>query len=218
MGFILLILSLIIFPLGHLGRISFFSQEVNLYLYEIPMALSLVFLISMYKLDPLNKLWYRYKIIFLFFAYMLVSYIISFGRFSYFDNIVAFLYFARLVFYTLTIIYSTYYVYLHKNKKKLIMIVDMIFLVILLVSFLQFFLYPDLRNLMYLGWDPHLYRAFGTFFDPPVTAAIFGLIAIYFFLRKTKLGLLLSILSLILFVMTYSRGAYLALAVSAGIY
>lgn len=218
MGFILLILSLILFPLGHLGRISFFSQEVNLYLYEIPMALSLAFFIFTYKLDPLDKLWHKYKIIFLFFACMLVSYVISFGRFSYFENVVAFLYFIRLVFYTLTIIYSTYYVYLHKNQKKLILVVEMIFMVILLVSFLQFFLYPDLRNLIYLGWDPHLYRAFGTFFDPPVTAGIFGLITLYFFLKKTKRGILLSVISLILFVMTYSRGAYLALAVSAGIY
>ncbi len=35
-----------------------------------------------------------------------------------------------------------------------------------ILGIVQLFLYPSLRNLYYLGWDEHLNRAFGSFFDP----------------------------------------------------
>ncbi len=34
------------------------------------------------------------------------------------------------------------------------------------LGLMQFILYPDLRNLYYLGWDPHYYRVFSTLLDP----------------------------------------------------
>ena len=34
------------------------------------------------------------------------------------------------------------------------------------LGILQYLLYPNLRNLSYLGWDPHYYRLFSTFLDP----------------------------------------------------
>lgn len=40
-----------------------------------------------------------------------------------------------------------------------------------LIGYLQYFLYSNLRNLYYLGWDEHLYRFFSTFLDPNFAAA-----------------------------------------------
>ncbi len=90
-----------------------------------------------------------------------------------------------------------------------------------ILGLIQFFLYPDLRNLMYLGWDPHFYRLFSTFFDPNFTGLILLLtIILGFFLWQTKairrwiaLGLLICMVS---FLLTYSRSSFLA-AIAAGL-
>ncbi len=84
----------------------------------------------------------------------------------------------------------------------------------------QLFLYPNLRNLSYLGWDPHQYRLFSTLLDPNFMGIILVLTLfvgfdlwqsgqlrkiinpaiIWLLLGKTFLALLL----------TYSRGSFIA--------
>ena len=54
----------------------------------------------------------------------------------------------------------------------------------------QFVFYPDLRNLMYLGWDPHYYRVFSTLFDPNFSGILFVLtliVGVYLFLQKKSI-------------------------------
>ena len=46
----------------------------------------------------------------------------------------------------------------------------------IIIGWLQYFLYPDLRNLSYIGWDPHYKRIFALIFDPNYL----GLFLIYF--------------------------------------
>lgn len=46
-------------------------------------------------------------------------------------------------------------------------------LIILGLGFIQYTLYPSLRNLLYLGWDPHDYRLFSTLFDPNFVGLLF---------------------------------------------
>ncbi|MCX6794217.1 MAG: O-antigen ligase family protein [Candidatus Gottesmanbacteria bacterium] len=84
-----------------------------------------------------------------------------------------------------------------------------------ILGLIQFFLYPDLRNLMYLGWDPHYYRLFSTLLDPNFMGIIlvftlllgFGLLT-----KKHRLwfiaGQLVAFTALLL---TYSRSSFLAL-------
>lgn len=90
------------------------------------------------------------------------------------------------------------------------------------VGLLQFFLYPDLRNLMYLGWDPHYYRVFSTLFDPNFAGILFvlTLIAGETFLQKKRDiwvmgGIGVNIFALLL---TYSRSSYLALIAALGVW
>ena len=88
-----------------------------------------------------------------------------------------------------------------------------------LVGFFQVVLYPYLRNLMYLGWDPHRFRLFSTLLDPN----FMGIILVIAFLlglglwQQTKFRQHLFIIGeavlLTATYLTYSRSAYLALVV-----
>src|SRR3989338_2063484 len=103
----------------------------------------------------------------------------------------------------------------HSTKRNSVIIFrtpELIFLIFFSIA--QYFLYPNLRNLQYLGWDPHQYRIFGTLFDTSAQAAIVGLLILFFlFERKiipnmTRYALLLS--SVVTGLLTYSRGFYIS--------
>ncbi len=78
----------------------------------------------------------------------------------------------------------------------------------------QYVLYPDLRNLYYLGWDPHYWRVFSTLLDPNFTGIIMVLTLFAGFVIKRKITSWLWYLGqgsvFIAFLLTYSRGSYLA--------
>lgn len=83
----------------------------------------------------------------------------------------------------------------------------------------QYLLYPSLRNLIYLGWDPHLYRLFSTFLDPNFAAMAFVLTLILgqylWFHAKNKIILAFTqFVALIALFLTYSRSGYLAFVVA----
>lgn len=81
---------------------------------------------------------------------------------------------------------------------------------------LQFFLYPDLRNLMYLGWDPHYWRLFSTLLDPNfmgIVAVLTFLVGFAVFAGKKKLLPLPFFFQVLVFVaacLTFSRSALAA--------
>lgn len=93
-------------------------------------------------------------------------------------------------------------------------------------GFLQYFLFPSLRGLTYEGWDPHLYRMFGTFFDPNFLGSylvVSFLLGIELFFHQTTkvnkyifgLGNLLLLIGVFL---TFSRSSYIALFIGVGCY
>jgi len=78
----------------------------------------------------------------------------------------------------------------------------------------QFILYPDLRNLSYLGWDPHYYRLFSTFLDPNFAGIYFVLtflLGTYLLPYKKWLIIVGESIVLVSLLLTYSRSSYLAL-------
>lgn len=88
------------------------------------------------------------------------------------------------------------------------------------LGLMQYFLYPQIANLAYLGWDVHYGRLVGTFFDPGFTGLIFVLGFFLLLASSVKknvkfLGLALFFLCLLL---TYSRSSYLAFVFGLGIY
>lgn len=131
---------------------------------------------------------------------------------------VGLLYLIRYFFYGLLF----FEIYSHKKEKMAIMNLLLVGGGILLGSgYMQFFLYPALRNLIYAGWDEHFYRMFGTFLDPNFFGMflVCYLILVVAYLRlqkKLKGKIFFSILSLATFIaiiLSYSRTALFALIV-----
>ncbi|MFO0704038.1 MAG: hypothetical protein U0525_04925 [Patescibacteria group bacterium] len=48
-----------------------------------------------------------------------------------------------------------------------------------ITALLQYIFIPDLRFLVSFGWDPHMYRAVGTIFDPPIMGSLLGSLFVY---------------------------------------
>jgi O-antigen ligase len=101
--------------------------------------------------------------------------------------------------------------------------------VVVLLGFIQYFFYPSLRNLYYLGWDEHLYRLFSSFLDPNFAGAFFALFFIYTlnfirdFLNKNEkikfiLTSFIAFLTFIALYLTYSRSALIMLLAGIVVY
>ncbi len=209
--FLTILLSL--FSLGQLGRISLFNNQINFYIYEILLAGFFLYLLLKLKLKPLLRSYGKFKWIYWFILSLFLSLILSLHKFSLPQNLIAILYLLRLSFYFLFFLYFQFH-YSKKTKSSYSRSILIFSLLTLLFSFSQYFFYPNLRNLYYLGWDPHQYRVFALFFEPSIAAALFGLIIIYFLLAnnylKNNIKKVLVILFSILGLLTYSRGFYIS--------
>lgn len=200
----MVLLTFFLFSLGQLGRVSFFNQQVNFYLYEVLMGILLLFYFLKLEFTPLKKLFDSQQWIFWGFIYLLISFFVKFFDYSLFENIVSFLYLLRLFFYFLFFTYLYFY-YQKKEKKDLVLGFLIFSFLTIIFSFVQFFLYPNLRNLAYLGWDVHQNRVFGVFFDTSVAASIYGLFFLFWLnYNNTRYFWLLPPLFLLLY-FTYSR-------------
>lgn len=206
---ILFYLTSFLFSLGQLGRVSLFYQQVNFYLYEVILTFSVFFLIFKYRVKPINEGWNKFRSIFVFLTVLSLSLLISLKEFTQFENLVGLLYLGRLYLYFFYFLYFHYHS--QKNKNFFKVIKNGIFIIAISTiasSFMQYFLYPDLRNLFYQGWDPHLYRTFGVFFDTSISAAIFGI-----FLLVVNQPVI-KIIYLLLVALSFSRSVYLSLTVT----
>lgn len=212
----LLPITVFLFSIGQLGRISLFNQRVNFYLYEIFIILSIIYLLFHFKFKPLIKSFQKLKYYYFFFASLVVSYLINLTQFNFFQNLIAFLYLARIGTYFLYGVFLSYWVKKNSQKSTISFSTISLSCLIIFFSFFQYLLYPDLRNLRYLGWDEHLYRMFGLFFDTSIAAAIYGMFFLYFYKQKNinkKIKLFFLFLYLIAIVLSFSRATYLIIFV-----
>jgi len=203
-------ISLIFFGLGQMGRVFIPAQPIYFYLYEIPFVISLFLLIIRYKFAPFDKNNKISTLTILFLGWLVISFIFPFAKYSLLENGIAFLYLLRLTSYLLFFIYFTHH-FKEKNKQKILQVPILIFSIwIIFSSFVQYFLYPNIGNIAYLGWDPHLMRVVGVFLEPPLSVTIYFLIFIYFaslwFSQKKWYQAVLSVAGVILLLLTYSRG------------
>lgn len=221
---VLLSLTLLLLSLGQIGRMSFVGQEVNFYWYEIIVGLTCLFLFAKNFKSGFRIVKKSFPSVFLFGGALLISIFLNLRTFSIFEIGVATLYYFRLIVY---LFFFTLMIAEFKSKSDLKNIFPKLFLGFTLLTvifgFGQYFLYPDLRNLIYLGWDPHLYRVFGTFFDTAVAGSVYGLLlTIIFFEKKRFTGgkfwyLLIGLLTL-LCLLSYSRGLYIGLIITFGLF
>ena len=135
------------------------------------------------------------------------SYLLSIFIFKNSQVFVGLLYLVRLA------AYFYFYIFLSNFKDK-----KLLFNSLLAISFFsalfgwfQYFFYPDLTSLKYIGWDDHLFRLVGTYLDPGFTSLIIVFGGVTSFVKKKYLLLAFFAVTL---AFTYSRAGYLALAVS----
>ena len=113
----------------------------------------------------------------------------------------------------------------NKFKEKIVGFLIFDGALLVLLGYLQFLFFSDLKGLYYLGWDDHMYRMFSTFFDPNFAGAFFVFYFLllcctyYRFNKQSNKRLLLLILCVFTFfaiVLTFSRSALVMLIVGVG--
>jgi len=102
-------LSFSLLSLGQLTRISFFGQQINIYLYEILAIFILLNFLIKYGLGPLSEYFKKFKFVYFLFLYLPFSFLLLFGDFKALENFISLLYYLRLVLYFLYFFYLTYH-------------------------------------------------------------------------------------------------------------
>ena len=151
--------------LGQLGRVQL-SGEIALILLDVSLGVvisiwSLYLLIG--KRTALTGLIHSplARALFLFFSVCIVSLVGNIPTLEQREFIIAFLYFLRLLFYYSLFLFIPTLSRLRKESVTKAMMVTGFGIVLL--GYVQLLVYPDMRNLIYLGWDDHYYRMVSTF-------------------------------------------------------
>lgn len=195
---ILLFTSLVVFPFGQIAKIG-----------SVSLLDFIVFLIAIYTIlkKPKVPSWYPYLITF-----------IVFGFFSWGVNIFildsnllikGFFYGVRLLIYSILPLFIFNNFKARKDKEFILKSLLSISIVTAVFGWIQYFNWPNLVNLKFLGWDDHLYRLVGTFLDPTFTSIILVLGSIISLKENKKLSLIFLLISILF---TYSRASYLVIA------
>lgn len=206
---VLFYLTFFFFSLGQLGRISLFNNQINFYFYEIFLFIIILYFLVKHRLEPIKQIWKKNRIFLIFFATLFLSLVNGFWNYSIFANLVGFLYWSRLILYGAYALCMIYEIKQNPQFKKVLNRgISIIVIITILTTITQYFLYPDLRNLLYLGWDPHLQRTFGVFFDTSIAASIYGLIFLF------SQDIFIKTFYLIFLILSFTRSAYFALIIS----
>lgn len=223
----LFFLYLVLFPFGQLTRVplNLGGPEVHLYLTDLVLTLLLlswgIWRFSLkkkrrYQLPPLALP------IFLFSAIACLSLGVASPLLSNREVIVAGFYLGRWL------VYMGVYFVLFDLKGHLFKVSNLLnYLVIIGTAvasfgFVQYFLWPNLKPLEFLNWDPHFYRLVSTFLDPGYTGLILVLtliilINLLFKNRKNQWLILAAGITYMALILTHSRSSYLAFLVGMGL-
>ncbi|MFZ2025106.1 MAG: O-antigen ligase family protein [Microgenomates group bacterium] len=198
--------------LGNLGRIQL-TPSIAVYAHDV--ALLLFIVVSLLRVVTKKQKQKAYTLVIPFLSVIIVcivSLVANSARFAGNELLVGAAYAAR--FFSYFVLYLVVRNDAHTSTYWL----RWLFLLgigFALLGFAQLYVYPDLRNLSYDGWDPHYYRLFATLLDPNFMGAIFVLsfVAGVAVLARTK-EKIWSIAGLagifVAFLFTFSRSSYLA--------
>ncbi len=209
-------LFFIVFSLGEITRIQF-PNAIAINLVEIISVVLVGTWFAKRKEQYLLK-----KPILLFITVCVASLLVNLLNFEGKQILVGSLYLLRW-----TLFASLYFVFRDfskLDKERALKFMTTGGLVFVALGLLQYFFYPALINLYYLGWDEHLMRLFGSFLDPNFSGAFIALFIFFVFTLKDRLPFDIKVsyivlaLSLVALVLTYSRGAFLMLLTGALVY
>lgn len=222
----LLLLLLIVYPFGQLLTIPLGIPSVSLYVLDIvavACVASLIFRFGSYK-ERIRQ----------------SSLVLPLGAFVFFGALglllnplhlradqlaISSLYLLRFVVYASLYFVTTWISDSHPHRQKTVLYgLFSAGTCLGVFGIVQYFLYPNLRNLYYLGWDPHLYRLFSTLFDPNFTGIVLVLTILLgvhlwvegshaFKKRSSQLLILAIVTTLMALILTYSRSSYLSFIV-----
>jgi len=190
---IILFAFLILFPFGQIIKIG----QIN----PIDIVVALGAVTAIIKRYQYPKYFNDFLLVAIF------SYLLSIFIFKNSQVFVGLLYLIRLTAYFYFYIFVCHF----KNRRLLLNSLLTLSFFTALFGWVQYFIYPDLTSLKYLGWDDHLYRLVGTFLDPGFTSLIIVFGGVISFVKKKYLLLAFFAATL---AFTYSRAGYLALIVS----
>lgn len=156
-----------------------------------------------------------FKSTLLFIAATLLSLLIALQReyvSTFEETLVGFLYLIRLIAYA-----GLFFTPINISRKTIYVIIGGYSI----IALCQYVFYPDLRNLLYLGWDEHYFRLFGSLLDPNFT----GILSVMFLwtvildrqLNLNKKSVIAAILLMVL-LFTYSRSAYIVFTLTGLLY
>jgi O-antigen ligase len=213
-GEILIFSFLVAFPFGRLLAFEFplFGFRVSFLILDLIAFFGFASLIFSGKI----KSYFSSSNFLIFLTPFSFSFIFGFFLFQTKEVLIGFFYLLRLISYLgFSIFLADFF---KKEKRKRIILENSLILILffsLLFGFVQYFLYPDLTSLKFLGWDDHLFRMTGTFLDPGFTGIIFVFGFLFSFINykfeKSKKFIFLALLFLIGISLTFSRASYLAL-------
>jgi hypothetical protein len=210
-----LLLTLGLFPFGVLPGI-FFKNIFNLpfRLHPIDLVVSATVIFMILNTDSLKRIMQNGYI----FVVILFSTLFSlFGsRFDFYGLI----YLGRLIVYLMFFMSLT----LKTNKTSKTQTLKLLILVGLVIGvfgWIQYFLFADLTNLKYFGWDDHYFRLVSTFLDPAFNGVLLVLsilsAIVFYLLTKNKLILPTILFLLVSLGFTYSRASFLALVIGLSV-
>lgn len=196
----LLFIFLVLFPFGQLTKIPLGflnSPDINLYLNDIVLFL-LVLSWGVWKIFDKKKKYQLPPLAKPIFIFVLIAILSSILNSSFFPGLpvggqgrevgVGFLYLLRWIFYA-----GLYFVLFDLKEKSPWLKKDWSYFLIIIGSTIailglaQYFLWPNLKALEVLQYDPHFYRLVGTFLDPGFTGIILVLTLILIFSRGSCL-------------------------------
>ncbi len=224
---IIFFLLLVIFPLGQLGRFPVGNGEIIFHLNDLIIGF---FIISWFSWHVIKKQriidLYLKKPILFFFIISLLAFLLSLREWGF--RLSGSLYLVRWIVYAC--LYLAIFELVREKLVKEKWISNGLLISGVIVGglgILQYFFYPNLRNLSYLGWDSHYFRVFSTFFDPAFAGMILVLTLIlmtaHFWeinkIEKKKKWLVLggAVVVYATLALTYSRSSYLAFITGFGV-
>ncbi len=219
----LTILLLIILPIGEILR---FNIGNSIYLKPLDIVAGLLAVTLLFWIIQKNKQALFKSIFFLFPIVGGLSLLVNSIWLQRVELAVASLYLIRWVSYMSVLFVIPQFDEKFKQRLKQLLLFDGLLVVI--VGYFQYFFYSDIRNLVSIGWDDHMYRLFSTFYDPNFAGSFLVLYAIFasgFLYQSIKnknrkeLYVYATVLALTLIavLLTFSRSALLMLLFGGGV-
>ncbi|HZJ18324.1 MAG TPA: O-antigen ligase family protein [Patescibacteria group bacterium] len=214
--FLSILLILVLLPFGQIGKVDLGTISFTFFDLGVFLLVFYWLVRSIVKKEKINK-GLLGKALTFFILIGFLSLLINLFNYSPLQLFISSSYLLRFILFAG--IYLVFKSFDKSFNNKIIKYFFISGIIVLLIGFIQFIFYPNLRNLFYLGWDEHLYRLFSTFLDPNFAGIYFVIIfftGIYLYKKENNfIYLVFALFTFIGIFLTYSRSALVFLIIAA---